>query len=161
MPHWSPLVFAASAEYNLEPTLLAAVIAQESAGNPWAIRFEWGFYNKYVKGKVRDQLLGHVPSERLCSIQSEKFARAYSWGLCQIMGQTAREQGLKTDFISQLLDPEINIPLGAKILRYKIDRARGSVAGGLLLWNGGANKEYPEQVLQKQGDGTAGRLLTP
>ena len=159
MAEWSPLIKAAATANGIEPTLLAAVILQESSNNPWAIRFEWGFYNKYVKGKTRETLQGHVPPERICSVQSEKFARAYSWGLCQLMGQTARENGLITEFVSELLKPELNIFIGAKVLRRKIDQARGNITGGLLLWNGGGNKDYPSQVLEKQSNGLAAKLL--
>lgn len=156
---WSPVIVPAAALYNLDPLLLSAVIAQESSGNQWAVRFEWGFYNKYVKGKTRDNLIGHVPREACCSIQTEKFDRAHSWGLCQVMGQVAREQGFTEDYLTQLLIPEVNVMLGAKFLRKKIDLAHGNIHGGLLLWNGGGNPNYPDEVLEKKGNGKAGRMM--
>ena len=69
-----------------------------------------------------------------------------SYGLCQVMGAVAREHGY-SGHLEDLADPAINLDLGAKHLRAKIKQAHGDLRGGLLLYNGGGNKAYPERVL--------------
>jgi soluble lytic murein transglycosylase-like protein len=37
-----------AAAHTLDPALVCAVIEQESAWNPWAVRYEPGFLSRYV-----------------------------------------------------------------------------------------------------------------
>ena len=136
-----------SKEQGVDPNLVASIISQESSGKAHAIRYEQAFYTRYVEGKTIIELLGHVPSKSICSLATEKRLRAFSFGLMQIMGQTAREHGFISDFLSELLIPENNIKLGVKILKSFLDKAKGNVYQALLFWNGGSNLDYPTQVL--------------
>lgn len=141
------LINAFSVKYSLRPDVVAALIFQESKGYPFAIREEIGsgFYNRYVK----DPLLGFVPKR--ITKQTEKYLRAFSFGLCQIMGQVARERGFAGESLGQLFDPAINIELGCKILRAHLDRFKGSTEdaayrAALLRYNGGGDPDYPNKV---------------
>lgn len=145
----------AERQTDVKKELLLAVIMQESTGNPFAFRFEPKFFDKYLKGKELEKLGGHVPT--LCSKITELAARGFSWGLMQIMGQTAREFGFDMEFLSALLEPKHNIELGAKILKHHLNNA-DSVESALLKYNGGGNKKYPEMVF-KHLDQRTGELF--
>jgi len=65
----------------LDPGLVCAVIEQESAWNPWAMRYEPVFFTKYVAPLYTNNKIS----------ATEAYARGFSWGLMQVMGQVARE----------------------------------------------------------------------
>ncbi len=77
------LARAAATAHSLDPALVCAVVEQESAWNPWAIRYEPGFLARYVAPLFT---AGKISA-------TEAYARSFSWGLMQIMGQVAREHG--------------------------------------------------------------------
>lgn len=126
----------AAAKHNLPPALVCSIVQRESTWNPFAIRYEPGFFNKYV----------------LPAYSSNKFdvteakARSISWGLMQVMGEVARECGFKGD-LSSLCDPEIGIDIGCQIFARKLKDNSGDVSRALLAWNGGDNQNYPVEVL--------------
>jgi soluble lytic murein transglycosylase-like protein len=126
----------AASQHALDPALVCAVIEQESAWDPHAIRYEPGFRTRYVAPL-------HLPA-------SEEIARSISWGLMQVMGQVAREHGFTGKFLSALCEPANGIGLGCRVLAAKLAGAGGDVNRGLALWNGGANSDYPAQVLARQ-----------
>ena len=84
------------------------------------------------------------------SLATEAWARGFSWGLMQVMGQVARESGFDALFLSTLCDPEQGLNVGCKVLRKKFDAARGDTTQALLAWNGGANPTYAAQVLARK-----------
>lgn len=129
------LVTKYAVKYSLDPALVCAVIEQESNWNPWAIRFEPAFYERYIAGKVTNT--------------TEAHAQSTSWGLCQVMGATARESGFKGTYLSELCDLDTGVDVGCAVLQHKLDLALGDVHKGLLLWNGGGNPSYPDQVLAR------------
>ena len=151
--------------HGLDPALVCAVVEQESSWNPWAIRYEPLFFAKYVARLFTNNKVS----------ASEAYARGFSWGLMQVMGQTAREAGYAEPFLSSLCDPADALEIGCRVLRKKFDtsasqssfRAESSERGispsvpsaianndattsALLLWNGGANPAYPSQVLARR-----------
>jgi soluble lytic murein transglycosylase-like protein len=130
----------AAAAQSLDPALVCAVVEQESAWNPWAIRYEPLFFAKYVASLYTNNKIS----------ASEAYARGFSWGLMQVMGQVARETGFDALFLSALCDPEQGLALGCKVLRKKIDAMAGDTMRGLLAWNGGGNPAYPAQVLARK-----------
>jgi len=137
--------------FGIDASLIASIICQESRGNVWAMRYEPAFYNRYLSNKRADELKGFVP-ERIPTLQTETLCRATSWGLMQIMGETARENDYNKIFLSSLLLPENNIKMGCKILSGLFKREEGITDKRELLdrvllgYNGGGNKEYPLQV---------------
>src|SRR5262244_1997825 len=82
--------------HSLDPALVCAVTEQESSWNPWAMRYEPAFFAKYVAPLYTNNKVG----------ASEAYARGFSWGLMQVMGQVAREFGFDGLFLSALCDPE-------------------------------------------------------
>jgi hypothetical protein len=104
-----------------------------SGWNPWAMRYEPAFFAKYVAALYTNYKV----------TASEAYARGFSWGLMQVMGQVARETGFEGLFLSALCDPEQSLALGCKVLRKKFDAHGGDCTRALLAWNGGSNAAYP------------------
>jgi hypothetical protein len=132
-------------QFDLSAQLIACIILQESAGDPWLNRYEEAFYAKYVMGKTRATLIGHVPKN--ISLLTEKFNRANSWGLMQIMGQTARECGYGGDSLPKLAVPRLGIFYGCTYLIRCL--GNHSLEKALLRYNGGGNPEYDNEVLKR------------
>ncbi len=98
--------------HALDPVLVCAVIEQESSWNPYAIRYEAAFFGRYVAPLYTNNKI----------TASEAWARGFSWGLMQVMGQVAREHGFapaEHPFLSELCDPEQGINVGCRVLSAK------------------------------------------
>jgi len=139
-PNLLALAHKTAAAQSLDPALVCAVVEQESGWNPWAIRYEPAFFAKYVAPLYTNNKI----------TATEAWARGFSWGLMQVMGQVAREFGFDASFLSALCDPEQGLTIGCKVLRKKLDSARGDLTQGLLAWNGGGNPTYAAQVLARK-----------
>ncbi|HVO59058.1 MAG TPA: lytic transglycosylase domain-containing protein [Dongiaceae bacterium] len=131
---------SAAQAHGLDPPLVCAVIEQESSWNPWAMRYEPLFFAKYVAPLYTNNKIS----------ASEAYARGFSWGLMQVMGQVAREQGCTEPFLSALCDPATGLEYGCRVLRKKLDAAGNDASRGLLAWNGGGNPNYAAQVLSRR-----------
>jgi soluble lytic murein transglycosylase-like protein len=126
-------------KYGLESALICSLVEQESNWNVFAVRYEPGFYAKYIVPSLE---VGHFgPTEGMC--------RATSWGLMQTMGQTAREMGFGGPFLSELCDPEIGLDIGCKYLSVLYSKTGNNTRDALLRWNGGNRPEYPDQVMAR------------
>lgn len=121
-------------EAGLDPALVCAICEQESAWNPWAIRYEPAFQRRYI--------------EPLKLNPTHTVERSISWGLMQVMGQSAIESGYKGQ-IPQMLSPEVGIRAGCALLKKKLEKAEGDVHKALLLWNGGGRLAYADEVLAR------------
>src|SRR5882762_6293807 len=130
----------AAAAQSLDGALVCAVVEQESGWNPWAMRYEPAFFAKYVASLYTNYKI----------TASEAYARGFSWGLMQVMGQVARETGFDGQFLSALCDPEQGLAVACKVLRKKLDAMAGDTTRALLAWNGGANTAYTAQVLARR-----------
>ena len=131
------LAKATAQKHGLDPVLVCAICEQESNWDPWAIRFEPRFMVRYV------QPLG-------LKSPTEVTTRSISWGLMQLMGESARELGFTGGhFLSELCDPAVGLEWGCKHLIGKFKAAGGDVHKALLYWNGGGNPAYPDQVLAR------------
>lgn len=151
-------IMSASRKWQVSPELLAAIIQVESGGRQGAFRYEPAFYNKYIRNKKLEKLPGYVPTE--VTPTSEKLLRSSSFGLMQIMGQTARENGFeREDLCDLIIHPDLNINLGAKIIAKHLSNTV-DVKDALLRYNGGGDPDYPDRVLDCMEDGEAQHLLT-
>lgn len=135
-----PLVQRTAQEHELDWVLVAAIIEQESGWNPWAMRYEPAFFAKYVAPLYTNNKIS----------ASEAWARAFSWGAMQVIGQVAREAGFNGRFLSELCDPVTGIAIGCKILKAKMVRTGNEETAGLLAWNGGGNPHYAVEVLARK-----------
>ncbi len=96
-------------QYGLDVRLLDAIVTVESSYNTWAARYEERFAYSVIP----------TPFAKANGISNitELNHQKTSWGLCQIMGATARHFGYK-DALTMLVIPEVNLPLGCKIIQY-------------------------------------------
>lgn len=134
------LIAEAAEASDLDKVLVQALIAQESGGNPWASRVEPGYLaNEVVKREAQAWSQRHhgVPTT-----QTELYLRSSSFGLLQIMGQVARENGFAPRYLTALYDPMTNLELGCRLLqRRKIKAA--SLEHLILMWNAGIGSKPP------------------
>jgi soluble lytic murein transglycosylase-like protein len=154
------IIMAASAEYKLDHKIVAAVVWQESSGNKWAYRYEPAFFEKYLAAKD----LTHAKDRGITS-DSERRLRAFSFGLMQIMGQTARENGF-SGFLPELFDTKTNINLGCKILSDNLKMFDGDLKKALSAYNSGAGfvrrngaTLYADKVLAHVNNGNYKKVL--
>lgn len=182
----SEAILQQSHNYELPKELVAAIAYQESHGRFHALRVERGFYRRYLANKIAEELPGHVPKE--ITLETEKWARAVSWGLMQIMGETARENGFKGNWV-QIYDPMVNVGLGCRYFKKCLQRdedvllkdlpevkffkkfstliadikdekkIRAMMA--LLRYNGGTNVHYPFEVFSHIDSGKYLKILLP
>jgi soluble lytic murein transglycosylase-like protein len=134
------LAHDAALKQSVWPELVCAIVEQESSWDPWALRYEPAFYTRYVEPQLAR---GVIASE------GEARARAFSWGLMQVMGQVAREHGCAAASLATLCDPAASLAIGCRVFAAKLATAEGNVEHALELWNGGANPDYATQVLAR------------
>lgn len=127
------IVVAAALNVGIDPALACAVVSHESTWDPWAVRYEPGFYRRYIE------------SMKGLS-ETEKTLRATSFGLFQVMGQVAREQSFDGKYLTELCDP-INAVQGCRKLKRCLENNGNDVTAALLAYNGGGNEKYPELVM--------------
>ncbi len=179
------LIRVKSAKYNLDPKVVAAIVLQESSGRIFASRYEPGFYRRYIGHLDKRDLLGHVP--RTITLGTEKVHRSTSWGLMQIMGETARGQDFDKDDMPELCLPENNIEIGCRYLRHLLNldsnktlaeaqqtkffkdylsktpptepEEETRIKMALLRYNGGGNHKYPSHVISRVKRGEYEKLL--
>ena len=138
------MIFNAAIENEIAPNLLYGLVITESSGNPYALRVERGFWRRYYAGIVQ-LFSGSMPPKLSKWIHYPDLISA-SYGLCQIMLPVAVENGFDGRFPTELLNPRINLSLGAKILSKHISKCDGNIERGLLRYNGGGDKNYPNRV---------------
>lgn len=130
------LIVRIAATYALDPRLLEAQVWTESSDDPFAFRHEKGFFERYLR---------HHPD-------AKGFAwgplAACSYGLLQILGETALELGYD-DRPERLFIPQVSLSWGAKYLVRCRERAHGDPRGMLARYNGTgpAAEAYAEKVL--------------
>jgi soluble lytic murein transglycosylase-like protein len=125
---------ATAKAHALREDLVCAVCDHESGWDPFAIRYEPAFERKYD------------PVDPVKN-PTEHFARAFSWGLMQLMGETARELGFAGKYLDELSDPLVGIEFGCRKLAKCMAAHPGDARAALLAYNGGANAQYPDLVL--------------
>lgn len=155
------LIHTFSKRYDVNPQLVAGIVYVESSGNPNAVRFEPKFFERV---KNLPQLSGYVPKN--CTKETEQILRSTSFGLMQIMGETARNRGFRGEFLTDLLEPEVNLDLGvqffAELLRGSDDPRLALFkfnAGPAAKYPGIKAGDYPSKVLAAINDGLTQGLV--
>lgn len=137
------IAIATANAQGISPALVQAVCHHESGGwRTWASRYEPRFFDRYVAV----HRMPKVQTFGLCSPDTERTLRATSFGLMQIMGQTAREFGFEGEFLTQLCDPHAGIEFGCRKLARCL-KLKPDVSEALLMYNGGGDPSYPGKVL--------------
>lgn len=91
--------------YAVPAPLLVRIADVESAWNPWAARYEPAFGNLYFPPGLQIQTT---------KITEQELQRT-SWGLCQVMGATARRMGWVGP-LPALCEPATNLDIAARYL---------------------------------------------
>lgn len=125
-------------KHGLNDSLVCAICEQESGWNPNATRYEPAFYTRYIQPMISDGRLTGDSTKDL----------ATSWGLMQVMGETARESGYMGP-CDQLLEPALGLEWGCRVFAKKLVAANGDAYNALLRWNGGGNPRYPQEVIDR------------
>lgn len=147
----STIIEDASSHAQVPLDLLASIILKESGGNKWAHRFEPEFYSKRILPLERDDLSGHVPKS-LPTLDTEKIDRATSFGMGQILGETARSRlHFGGDDLSELYDPSINVLLAAIYLADLASRT---------MWVQNADVKWRKVASLYNGTGPAAELYS-
>jgi hypothetical protein len=135
-------------KYSLDTALVCSVIDHETGGtwDPYTTRNEDGFFEHYIVNPDGTYKIT-IPPDSIRSHSTEARTRAMSFGLMQVIGETARENGLSPRYITSLCDPDIGVDMGCKILSAKIKAAGGDIAKGLALYNGGSDPTYAPAVM--------------
>jgi soluble lytic murein transglycosylase-like protein len=157
-PDLVALARAAAAAHGLDPALICAICEQESAWNPWAFRYEPAFFTHYIQPMVD---AGTIPAVPGISAGTEARARAFSWGLMQVMGEVAREHGFIDASLASICNPATAVDVGCRVFAAKLDAANGDTNRALQLWNGGGNPNYAAQVLARVPNYQQGLAATP
>jgi len=126
-----------AAAHGLFAHIVCGQIERESSWQPWTIRYEDSFFARYIQpmlasGALRDP--------------TEARARAFSWGLGQVMGELARELGYR-GHLAALCDPATGIEWQCRALSEKLRLQHGNLPDALQAYNGGANPSYASEVL--------------
>jgi len=136
---------------ELDPVLVWAIVMQESAGQPWAYRYEphWRWFTD-VEGNALHVSRGEA---RALLTPTEFHAQSASWGLMQVMGSVAREIGYHDQPLSKLLfQPNTAMYLGCKKLSSLWKKFAGSEDDAISAYNDGDgfmdrdNYEYVDGV---------------
>jgi hypothetical protein len=122
--------------HSLPPEIILGIIERESNWDEWSIRFEPGFLAKYVNPLY---LAGKFTA-------TEAYARSFSWGLMQLMGEDARENGFQGP-LPQLCDPATGIEYGCREFGKIFKATNGDINSALERWNGGSNPLYASEVM--------------
>lgn len=107
-------------KHGIPEQLLRALVQVESAGDPWAMRFEPGYRwlwdvraGKPYRGDAQS-----LPAPSFVSQETELTGQRTSWGLLQVMGAVAREHGYRGRYLSVLCDPEFGMEYGCLHLKH-------------------------------------------
>lgn len=93
--------------HDIDYYWLRAIVRQESDDNIYALRFEATYH--YLLNPI------HFSKKLGITLNTEITTQKMSWGLCQMMGGLAREQGFEED-MGKFFDPKINLTHLAKRL---------------------------------------------
>jgi soluble lytic murein transglycosylase-like protein len=152
---------AEAAKPKVEFALLCSLIEQESDWNIWAWnpepKYKW-VWNVKRRAPFRpltySEVTSPIPPKDFPTLAGDKDqewqAQRSSWGLLQLMGAVPREYDFDGLYLTELLDPELNLYYGCIHFNKKLKRTNGNIEKALLQWNGGGNPNYPKEVLQRK-----------
>jgi len=138
---------------GMDPILACAMVEQESAWHPYAIRpeSESGFAARY--GAAYQTIVRNSATkvdDRWLRFEDVFYC---SYGLLQTMYpviiETFPEQASLLKYPTDLCDPEIGLTQGIRLYLHKLKRANNNQRIALLRWNGGGNPAYPDEVLSR------------
>ena len=118
------LIELAAQQAGIDPKLLEAIVWQESSDDPFAFRYEPGFFKSLVRDNPKAKAHEFGP------------LAACSYGLCQVLFEVACEDGFDGP-PEDLFDPAHNLTAGAARLKKLSDWAQGDEAKIAGAYNAG------------------------
>lgn len=147
---------------QISESLTLAVIWKESTGDQWAYnpepryRWLWDVRRQMPFRAATAQELSSMtpPKDWPCLAgdpDQEWWAQMASWGLMQPMGAVARERSFRGNYLTQLVDPHLNIRIGTSHLwSYGFRRGQYDKREALRRYNG--TYEYADNVIEKEAE---------
>ncbi len=133
---------SAAARESLPPALIAAVIQEESRFDPWATRSEPRYLSsRRVRRAAQRFVRAHHGG---ANAYTEFVDRARSYGLMQVMGETAREQGFSAPFLAELYVPTNAIERGATLLARLLHRYHNDTLAAISAYNHGSARKIDQ-----------------
>lgn len=123
---YTDLIQRVANSYALPADVLEGQVLSESRGDPFALRYEPAYFDRYVRGRSPEIVKAHAYGP----------LAACSFGLLQIMLETAYEIGFDGR-PEQLFDPMVGLAWGAKYLKSLLDWADDDLMQALAAYNGG------------------------
>lgn len=130
---------AIAGDVGLPPALLAGIIQEESRFDMWASRMEPHYMNsKRVLSRSREWSRAHggIPTAF-----TELSDRSRSYGLMQIMGETAREEGYTERYLASLFHAENGLRAGASHLKKLITQYKSDTLSAISAYNQGSARK--------------------
>lgn len=143
-----PEIERVAQHYRLDPDVVEAMVLQESGGNEWAwnpephYRYLWNVRSaKPFRAVTPAEVASKVPPRDFPALGGDRdqewWAQQASWGLLQIMGAVAREQGFRGLYLTELSNPTLNLDLGCRYFAGLLRWARGDTWQAVAAYNGG------------------------
>jgi hypothetical protein len=135
--------------HGLNPELVRAIVMVESSGEPSAwnpeqrYRYFWDVRLWKPFRSVTDaENASEFPPSDFRSLagdaDNEWWAQQASWGVMQVMGAVAREQGCREPYLTVLCrDAEIGLLYGCRVLQSHLRWSKGVVDQAVAAYNGG------------------------
>lgn len=167
--HLGEIVNRKALQYGLRADIVMCIILQESRANPLAARYEKHIHAALLP-KKRNEMSGWVPDadyddeELEPSLDTEKALRAHSWGLMQVLGETARWCAkFRGPWLHALHEPELGVDIGCKVLSFYLKK-NGTYDKALAAYNAGIptstlGQQYARKVLSRLSAGEHKRFL--
>lgn len=137
-------LFRAAAAHQVDPYLLAGICQHESSGDIWAMRFEPTLEGEVIKAAYYPQ----AAMNNGITTCTEKVLEQSSFGLCQLLGLTARRLGYAKN-LARLFDPMIGLDYGAMLLAQLLKRY-GAEVSAIAAYNAGEPKMTPAGTFVNQ-----------
>ena len=129
-------------EAGIDSQVFRAIIAVESAWNPWAVRYEpkWQYF--YFPREWASKLNLSVETETAC--------QQISWGLGQVMGSVARELEFSGN-LTELCDPAKGLMYSALQFKKLKIRYGKTEMDTVAAYNAGSPRRTPGGLYVNQG----------
>jgi soluble lytic murein transglycosylase-like protein len=137
-------------KHGVDPVWMEAIIQVESAGRTYATRYEPG-WSYYEVPEYWANRLGQT-------VETEMNGQRVSWGLCQIMGGTARHLGF-SGYFPELCLPSVGVHFGVLCFSKKLKKYDGNYQDAVAAYNAGtvkkigqyySNQRYVDKVVAQR-----------
>jgi soluble lytic murein transglycosylase-like protein len=147
-PLIASLIDATARQLGLQSSLVGAIVQVESDGYTYAYnpepRYRWFWdvkANKPFRRVTDAEIASETPPSDFPCLYGDRdqewWAQQASFGLMQVMGAVAREEGFAAQSLLELCDPEAGLLVGCRHLRRLVVWADGHLEYALGAYNAG------------------------